>query len=80
MLVTGAAAAAETIHVASLSLAPYAGKDVVIARGGKPVAQLTRLEAAARKILIGVLKGKATVAKDFDAALPAQVLAVFEGR
>jgi prevent-host-death family protein len=57
-----------------------AGQDVVIARGGKPVARLTRLQTPARKIRFGVLKGKITVAKDFDAPLPGQVQAEFEGR
>jgi prevent-host-death family protein len=57
-----------------------AGKDIVIARGGKPVARLTRLEAPARKVRFGVLKGKVKVAKDFDAPLPSEVQAEFEGR
>ena len=57
-----------------------AGKDIIIARGGKPVARLTRLETTARKIRFGVLKGKVKVAKDFDAPLPAEVQAEFEGR
>lgn len=56
------------------------GEDVIIARGGKPVARLTQLEPAKRKIRFGVLKGKAKVAKDFDAPLPDAVLAGFEGR
>lgn len=56
-----------------------AGKDVVIARGGKPVARLTQLKTAPRKIRFGLLKGKVRVAKDFDAPLPAEVLAQFEG-
>jgi prevent-host-death family protein len=57
-----------------------AGKDVVIARSGKPVARLTRLENSGSKIRFGILKGKVTAAKDFDAPLPAQVQAEFEGR
>jgi prevent-host-death family protein len=57
-----------------------AGKDIVIARGGKPVARLTCLETPARKIRFGVLKGKVNVAKDFDAPLAAEVQAEFEGR
>lgn len=56
-----------------------AGKDVVIARGGKPVARLTRLDAPKRKLKFGVLKGKVKVADDFDAALPDDVIAQFEG-
>jgi len=59
-----------------------AGKDIVIARGGKPVARLTRLETPPRKIRFGVLKGKGKVkvTKDFDAPLSAEVQAEFEGR
>jgi len=56
------------------------GQDVIIARGGKPVARLTRLEAPQRKIRFGLLKGKVKVAKDFDAPLPHDVLGQFEGR
>ena len=57
-----------------------AGEDVIIARRGKPVARLTQLEPAKRKIRFGILKGKIKVAKDFDAPLPDEVLAQFEGR
>jgi prevent-host-death family protein len=57
-----------------------AGQDVIIARGGKPVARLTQLEAGRRKIRFGVLKGKVKVAADFDAPLPDDVMARFEGR
>lgn len=56
------------------------GEDVIIARGGKPVARLTQLQAAPRKIRFGVLKGKVKIAKDFDAALPDEALRQFEGR
>jgi prevent-host-death family protein len=56
-----------------------AGRDVIIARGGKPVARLTRLAPPLRKLRFGVLKGKVKVAKDFDAPLPANVLALFDG-
>jgi prevent-host-death family protein len=57
-----------------------AGEDIIIARGGKPVARLTRLQPARRAIRFGLLKGKAKVAADFDAPLPAEVLSQFEGR
>lgn len=56
------------------------GTDVIIARGGKPVARLTRLQVPQRKIRFGLLKGKVKVAKDFDAPLPDDVLGQFEGR
>jgi len=56
-----------------------AGNDVVIARGGKPVARLTRLDAPKRKLRFGVLKGKIKVSEDFDAPLPGDILTQFEG-
>jgi prevent-host-death family protein len=55
------------------------GQDVVIARAGKPVARLTRLETTKRPIRYGTLKGRVRISPDFDAPLPADVLADFEG-
>ncbi len=56
------------------------GEDVIIGRGGKPVARLTSLTSTKRVIKFGVLKGKVQVAKDFDQPLPESVLNEFEGR
>jgi prevent-host-death family protein len=55
------------------------GEDVVLSRHGKPVARITRLEPAKRKIRFGLLKGKVTLASDFDAPLPDSVLGGFQG-
>lgn len=55
------------------------GEDVVVSRNGKPLVRITRLAAPKRQIKYGVLKGRIQVAKDFDAPLPAEVLARFEG-
>ena len=57
-----------------------AGEDVVVSRNGKPLVRITRLEAPKRRIRFGVLKGKLTVPADFDAPLPDEILAGFEGR
>jgi prevent-host-death family protein len=54
------------------------GEDVVIARAGKPVVRLTKLEPPKRPIRFGGLKGKIWIADDFDAPLPPEVLAEFE--
>jgi prevent-host-death family protein len=54
------------------------GEDVVIARAGKPVVRLTKLEPVKRPISYGLLKGRIHVADDFDAPLPEDVLAEFE--
>ena len=56
-----------------------AGNDVIIARGGKPVARLTRLGSSKRKLKFGVLKGKIKFSADFDAPLPSEVQKEFEG-
>lgn len=73
------------IHEAKTTLsqlveAVEAGEDVVIARAGRPVAQLTRISAARTGIKLGTLKGMfKRVSADFDAPLPAGVLASFNG-
>ena len=56
-----------------------AGKDVVIPRGGKPVARLTALGSYKGKQKFGVLIGKIKISADFDAPLPSEVLRHFEG-
>lgn len=56
-----------------------AGEDVVISRHGKPLVRLTQLAESIRRVRFGVLAGKVKVADDFDAPLPTNVLAEFEG-
>jgi prevent-host-death family protein len=57
------------------------GTDVVIARAGKPVARLTTLnKKEKRTYTLGLLEGKGWIADDFDAPLPDEILAQFEGR
>jgi len=55
------------------------GTDVVIARAGKPVARLTRLEEK-RPLVYGLFDGQGWIAEDFNAPLPDEILAGFEGR
>jgi prevent-host-death family protein len=54
------------------------GEDVVIARAGKPVVRLTKLEPDKKPIVFGLMKGEIWIADDFDAPLPPEVLAEFE--
>jgi len=54
------------------------GEDVVIARAGKPVVRLTKLEPEKKPIVFGLMKGEIWVAEDFDDPLPPEVLAEFE--
>ncbi len=57
-----------------------AGAEVVIAKAGKPVARLVPLESNVRPKKLGLLKGRIKVPDNFNAPLPPEVLANFEGR
>jgi prevent-host-death family protein len=57
-----------------------AGKDVIIGRHGKALVRLTRLQPARRTVRFGLLKGRIRIAADFDAPLPEDIVAAFEGR
>jgi prevent-host-death family protein len=65
-------------HLSRLVDEAAAGEDIIIARGGKPIARLTRLQPPRRPLRFGLLKGKVKVAADFDAPLRAEVLLQFE--
>ncbi len=57
------------------------GTEVIIARAGRPVAQLSSFTAAKKKeYKLGLLEGKGWIADDFDAPLPDDLQALFEGR
>ena len=56
-----------------------AGEDIVIARAGRPVARLTRLEPQARKRRLGVLDGRFRIPDDFNRPLPDRIIRAFEG-
>lgn len=51
----------------------------MLAKGGKPYARLMPLEAREPR-KPGLLKGRIRIGKDFDAPLPEEIIAAFEGR
>ena len=51
------------------------GEEVIIARNGQPVARLVPMPARSRRP--GSLRGKIVMRRDFDAPLPASLLAAF---
>lgn len=55
------------------------GEEIIIAKSGKPVARLVpyAVKGTARKP--GTLRGKIRIKKNFDAPLPREILASFEG-
>lgn len=67
-------------HLSRLLEQVEAGQEVVIARAGRPVARLVPLPAALQPRQLGLLAGRYTVPDDWDAPLPADVLASFSGR
>ena len=67
-------------HLSRLLDEVAAGAEVVIAKAGRPVARLVPLEPVVRKKRLGLLKGRIDVPDDFDAPLPRDMLADFEGR
>ena len=57
-----------------------AGEEIVIAKAGQPLARLLPLEKPDVRKTFGMLMGKICMRDDFDAPLPAEVIAQFEGR
>ena len=55
-----------------------AGKEIILARHGKPVAKLVALGRPKRRL--GLLKGRLRVPEDFDAPLPRGIQSLFEGK
>jgi prevent-host-death family protein len=57
------------------------GSDVIIARNGTPIARLTAANNKDKRMIgFGALEGQGSMADDFDAPLPDDILAQFEGR
>jgi prevent-host-death family protein len=56
-----------------------AGQEIIIARAGKPIARLTSLKKEKRPIVFGLLEGEGWIADDFNAPLPDDLQAAFEG-
>lgn len=56
------------------------GEEIVIARNGRPVARLVAYDRAQAPRKLGILAGRIHMADDFDAPLPEEILAAFEGR
>ncbi len=66
-------------HFSKLIRRVMCGEEVVIASAGKPVARLVPYEATMSVRIPGRFQGRIRIADDFDAPLPEEVLAQFEG-
>jgi prevent-host-death family protein len=67
-------------HLSRLLEEAAAGEEIVIAKAGKPIAKLTRLDQPEEPRQLGILEGKGRISDDFDAPLPPELLDAFEGR
>ncbi len=65
-------------HLSRLVDQAAAGDEIVIAKAGKPLARLVPLTQGSKRKL-GIMAGKISVPADFDAPLPDETLAAFEG-
>jgi prevent-host-death family protein len=66
-------------HLSQLVDDAARGEEIVIAKAGKPMARLVGIPSARQPRPRGLLKGRIHITADFDAPLPAEVLAGFEG-
>ena len=67
-------------HLSELVERAARGEEVVIAKAGQPKARLVPLARPRQRRKPGAWKGRVVIAPDFDAPLPEEVLAAFEGR
>lgn len=67
-------------HLSRLLESVAAGQEIIVAKAGKPMARLSPIgKPSVASLRLGILKGKVTVAEDFDAPLPVGALTAFEG-
>lgn len=56
------------------------GKEIIIAKAGRPLARLVPMGRSGKPRKPGAWKGRVVIAANFDAPLPKDVLAAFRGR
>jgi len=69
-------------HLSSLIAEVEEGREVIIARAGKPVAKLVPMKTQGkirRHRLAGFLRDKIRIGPDFDDPLPEDILSAFRG-
>jgi len=66
-------------HLSRLLSRVAGGEEIVISKAGKPVAKLVPLSDSRREQSMGMDRGRAWISEDFDAPLPDDLLAAFEG-
>ncbi|MEM6260708.1 MAG: type II toxin-antitoxin system prevent-host-death family antitoxin [Planctomycetota bacterium] len=67
-------------HFTQLIARAIAGEEIIIAEAGRPVARLVGFSQPVASRTGGQWKGKVRLADDFDAPLPPEIGAAFDGR
>ena len=65
-------------HLSRLLAQVAAGEEIIIAKAGKPIARLVPITPPRGDRILGAEAGRVTIAEDFDAPLPDDLLAAFE--
>jgi prevent-host-death family protein len=65
-------------HLSRIIEEVAAGKEVIIAKAGKPMARLVPMQEKATKKKLGLLKGKIKIPADFNKPLSEAVIRLFE--
>jgi prevent-host-death family protein len=66
-------------HLSRLLQRVADGEEIIIARAGEPIARLVRIQPERTTRPLGMDKGSVEMAEDFDAPLPAELMAQFLG-
>jgi prevent-host-death family protein len=69
---------AAKMHLSRLVKEAAAGEEIVITKGGKPLARLCPLAPAPRKRVLGRLEGKLVVPDNFDRLYDDEIRELFE--
>jgi prevent-host-death family protein len=67
-------------HLSDLVERAAQGEEFIIAKGDEPKARLIPLARQARQRVPGAWEGRVWISEDFDAPLPAEIDAAFEGK
>jgi prevent-host-death family protein len=67
-------------HLSKLLRRTMEGEEIIIARAGVPIARLVSLEHGKAPRPLGLDRGVFEVPEDFDAPLPPEIIAAFEGK
>lgn len=67
-------------HLSRLLRRVESGEEVLIKRAGEPVARMVAVRATGGTRVLGTERERILISEDFDAPLPDDLLALFEGR